>query len=598
MLEDPEFKQRFARENRALVKLQHPHIVSILFVGEEEGLPYAVMQFLPGGDLKVRRKKAMGACVWIPAEMDLPTWLPGIARALDFIHGEGFIHRDVKPANILFDGHGNVFLSDFGVAKVVSDKQTRPGAALTGTGMVLGTPEYMAPELIMGDGFDGRVDQYALAISVYEVLCGRTPFQGTKSETILVKQVTEAIPPLTTMKPDLSRALSDSVAKALSKDPSQRYSHCAEFADAVLQAASLKQPGRATSPSPLSPISDEGAAKPSRARDTAGMGQVRTEVHAALASQSVVANTAGAGSPLRSHWGSLLALWLGLAVVFLGFVTALAVMNSAKTASPDNDGELSEEEKILAVPVAEHREDRDFINSLGMKMLCIGPGRFVGASANSSDGTKWESRTGPVWMAECEVTVAEYFAFLNDQAEKAGHLPEWLRADESVFVDGEHSPYHHGQDPIYQNGMPITGITPAQAVKFCEWLSRHPEEGLQYRLPNREEWICAYRAGTESAYYWGDSFRPGQCNTSAGGIQNARLALTRSHAPNGWGFYNMAGNVSEFLLDGKTAAGGNWKSTQPNQHAAAEILPVTNELWLYGFRVAAIPQRAEGGSGE
>ncbi len=259
MLDDPEFKARFARENRALVRLQHPHIVSILFVGEADGLPYACMQYLPGGDLKDRQTAAgRGRIVPLPPE-DLATWLPGIAKALDFIHAQGFIHRDVKPANILFDGHGNVYLSDFGVAKVISEKQTRPGTSLTGTGMVLGTPEYMAPELIMGESFDGKVDQYALAISVYEVLSGRTPFEGTKSESILVKQVTEAVPPLRTANSRISQVLSDKVMLGLTKDPRGRYPNCTEFADAILDA--LKR-GPATSATIGPPVLEEDIVEP------------------------------------------------------------------------------------------------------------------------------------------------------------------------------------------------------------------------------------------------------------------------------------------------------------------------------------------------
>ena len=101
------------------------------------------------------------------------------------------MHRDVKPANILFDSHGQAYLSDFGVAKVLAAPSRPEATCLTGTGMVLGTPEYMGPELIMGQRYDGRVDQYALAATVYEVLAGRTPFQGPTPAAILVKQTTE-----------------------------------------------------------------------------------------------------------------------------------------------------------------------------------------------------------------------------------------------------------------------------------------------------------------------------------------------------------------------------------------------------------------------
>lgn len=596
MLDDPEFKARFARENRALVKLQHPHIVSILFVGEAEGLPYAVMQYLPGGDLKDRQTAAgRGRIVPLPPA-DLATWLPGIAKALDFIHAQGFIHRDVKPANILFDGHGNVYLSDFGVAKVISEKQTRQGTSLTGTGMVLGTPEYMAPELIMGESFDGKVDQYALAISVYEVLCGKTPFEGTKSESILVKQVTEAVPPLKAVNPSISQGLCDRVMRGLSKDAGSRYATCSEFADAILDA--LKR-GPATSRI-AAPLVDEGIVEPvllepspPKGRETAKVGALKTAVHQSIAPPATAAEAAASATATGSAWGSLLALWVGLALVFGGFISALAMMGTRQTNEDEAERKLTDEEKMLAVPLAAPHPDRDYTNSLGMKMISIGPGRFLGSSG-AADWKKWDKLVEPFWIADGEVSVAQYFAFVNDQAgDKTAYYPEWLKSDNPAFVDGESSAYHQSAQPIYQNGMSITGITYAQMQKFCEWLSGRPGEIMQYRLPTREEWVCAYRAGTETTYYWGDNFQLGQLNTAFGSKRPLTLEATHTLPTNPWRLYHIAGNVAEVLAGGEHAAGGHWKTTQAEHHSGQAVFPVTNELWLYGFRVVAMPKASK-----
>src|SRR5262249_46080616 len=148
MMEDPEFAGRFTREIRSLVQLSHPHIVKVTDVGEWEGSPFAVMQFLPGGSLEDRRPIGAGGHP-LPCEpKEVPGWLGAVAGALDYVHAQGYVHRDVKPANILFDGDGHAFLSDFGVAKVLSSSAAAGGSrtAMTGAGMVLGTPEYMAPE--------------------------------------------------------------------------------------------------------------------------------------------------------------------------------------------------------------------------------------------------------------------------------------------------------------------------------------------------------------------------------------------------------------------------------------------------------------------
>jgi serine/threonine protein kinase len=182
----------------------------------------------------------------------LSNWLADVADALDFIHRR-YVHRDVKPANILFDAHGNALVSDFGIAKAISDgsdpmKQTM----MTQAGMVLGTGPYMAPEVSLGEKYDGRADQYALAVTVYEVLSGQVPFGGTTLQAIILQQTTKKIPPLNEVVPTLSKDLNQAIVKGLNQDPKKRFADCASFAKAVLlatvQAApapEAKRPGRA-----------------------------------------------------------------------------------------------------------------------------------------------------------------------------------------------------------------------------------------------------------------------------------------------------------------------------------------------------------------
>jgi WD40 repeat protein/tRNA A-37 threonylcarbamoyl transferase component Bud32 len=235
LLEEAEFAGRFAREIRSLVRLAHPHIVKVTDVGEHDGLPFAVMQYLAGGSLRDRQQVGPeGGFLPLPVG-ELPGWLPAVASALDFMHEQRYIHRDVKPDNILFDDHGHAYLSDFGIAKVLAGKKQTKQTFQTATGIVLGTPQYMAPELVLGQSYDGRVDQYALAVTVYELLCGRVPFDGPTAVAIFLQQSTQAPPSLMGILPTIPTRVAEAVQRAMAKDPKQRFARCTDFAEALVQ---------------------------------------------------------------------------------------------------------------------------------------------------------------------------------------------------------------------------------------------------------------------------------------------------------------------------------------------------------------------------
>lgn len=235
-LEQPEFRERFLRESRFLVRLTHPRIVTILDVGEHEGIPYFVMQYVGGGSLESRIHSSDGTTAPLPLST-LKDWLPGVAEALDFMHRQGYVHRDVKPANILFDEHGHAYLSDFGLSKLVGNGEEE--SSMTAAGYVVGTPNYVAPEVVLGQAYDGRADQYSLAMTVYEALTGRCPLEGPTATATMVHQTATAPPPPSRFNPRTPEALSRVVLRGLAKSPRQRYGNCVEFAAAVLEAAGV-----------------------------------------------------------------------------------------------------------------------------------------------------------------------------------------------------------------------------------------------------------------------------------------------------------------------------------------------------------------------
>jgi hypothetical protein len=231
----PGFLERFDREARMLQRMWHPNIVPINDIGMLNGRPFFAMPFLPGGSLSARRLRDDEGKP-LPNQVGaLHYWLPAMSAALDHLHAQGVVHRDVKPANIFFDVFWQAFLGDFGVAKVVDDGGgMEREETLTGTNMAMGTEFYMAPEMFAPrPRLSAAIDQYALAVTAYELLAGRRPFTG-ESINVIVEVTTQSPPPLTAFRSDLPASLVHAVHRGLAKRPEDRFSSCGEFCQTVL----------------------------------------------------------------------------------------------------------------------------------------------------------------------------------------------------------------------------------------------------------------------------------------------------------------------------------------------------------------------------
>jgi serine/threonine-protein kinase len=217
--------ERFLREIGIAARLSHPHIVPLIDSGESQGVLYYVSPFVPGGSLRDRlereKRLPIDEAVRIATE---------IGTGLDYAHRNGFVHRDVKPENILFaDDHA--LLADFGIAHVAAGDGVEP---ITKSGMALGTPEYMSPEQATGDGEVGSPsDIYSLACVVYEMLVGQPPFRGSSAIATMAKHVTEKPKRLRTLRPEVPLAIEHAILRALAKIPSQRYATVSEFIGAL-----------------------------------------------------------------------------------------------------------------------------------------------------------------------------------------------------------------------------------------------------------------------------------------------------------------------------------------------------------------------------
>ena len=289
--------ERFEREIQVAASLQQANIVPVLSAGDTNGIPWYTMPFVEGQSLRARLDA--GGALPLAEVMGI---MRDIARALEFAHARGVVHRDIKPDNVLLSG-GTAVVTDFGIAKALSASREAPGGTLTQIGTSLGTPAYMAPEQAAGDPtVDHRADLYALGCLVYELLSGRTPFHDRSPQRMLAAHLTEAPQPVGALRPDAPAALSDLVMRLLEKDPANRPASAAEVGR-ILDAT---------------PASDSFASMPAMLLGRPGVWKRALAAYViAVAVVAFLARAAvtGLGLPDWVFTGALIVMALGLPVI-------------------------------------------------------------------------------------------------------------------------------------------------------------------------------------------------------------------------------------------------------------------------------------------
>jgi len=261
-LHDRTFRTRFEREAEIIASLEHPTIVPVYDYGEEDGQPYFVMRYMPGGSLAERI-----------LEMPLPVAeaariLARLAPGLDAAHAKSIIHRDLKPANILFDQYDEPYISDFGIVKIVEASTT-----LTGKAMTIGTPDYMSPEQASGEMLDGRSDVYSLGIVLFEMLTGSLPYVADTPLGLAYKHVNEPLPHVLDKMPTLPPGCQQVIEKATAKRKEDRYPNVAAMAAALSAVAqSVAAPPKSTTGifAPVKPSKSKAGDKRAKAKATPG----------------------------------------------------------------------------------------------------------------------------------------------------------------------------------------------------------------------------------------------------------------------------------------------------------------------------------------
>ena len=511
--------KRFEREAKALARLTHPNIVGVIDYGDYEGAPYLVMPYLPGGTLKQRLSMPMS---WQEAVHIL---LP-IAQALAYAHEHNIIHRDIKPSNILLTENGQPMLSDFGIAKILENEDS---ATLTGTGVGVGTPEYMAPEQWTGKA-SSQSDIYSLGVVLYELVTGHKPYTADTPAAILLKQATEPLP-----RPGqfvrVPEAIEKILLKAMAKNPEDRYPDMAVFARALEGLLT----GRAVIAQPATTL--KSGTPPVRSTNIALQETTRGGM---LSPQVGQENNLSIQSSKKKKWipwviGAV--VLLALAATFWGipyFAKQGALVPKAMVPTLNASKKTVTLNPTSSLPVgstwtrpADH-----------MVMVYVPAGKFLMGSSNSDSMAGDEEKPqhtvmlDAYWIDKTEVTNLMYAECVNA---KACNLP-------SVFSSQTRSNYYY--DSRFIN-YPVIFVKWIDSNAYCAWAGA--------RLPTEAEWEKAARGPDGRIYPWGNT-KP-TCSLAnyyaEGGTCMNDTSAVGSY-PSGtspYGVMDMAGNVWEWVND-------------------------------------------------
>ncbi|MBF0564067.1 MAG: SUMF1/EgtB/PvdO family nonheme iron enzyme [Nitrospirae bacterium] len=551
------FRERFEREAKAMARLNHPGVVTVHDFIDDGSNYYIVMEKVDGislHDLVNRYPEGM------PLPMVVKIFLK-ILETVDYAHRQGVIHRDLKPANILVTNGDNVKVLDFGIAKLIGDKQLIGSGGTFGT---FGTPHFMSPEQIENSTkVDHRADVYSMGIVLYNMLTSKVPFDGNSDYAIKHAHIAMPPPKVRNVRQDLPEWVDNCIAKALEKDPDNRYSGCKEFIREIEKEALLARniPGGA----------DGGGTKADKPEKIVPTRKARIGGKALVTAASLL---------------------LALLLVVIGVYS-----NNARRPIPTPVITSTPQPTLPpSIPTPQPTPSADYTDPVtGMEFVLVKAkgkcywmgspksetGRFEGGADDETQ--KWTCLKKNFYMGKYEVTNKQFRKF------RPGHDSKDYKG---LSLNGDN--------------QPVVYVSAEDADAFVNWLKG--ETGKNYKLPTEEQWEYACRAGTATSRYWGDDpdkacdyaniYDESAKNAFNFGWEHHKCddgykvtAPVGQFKPNNFGLYDMLGNVwvwtSSTSGGGRVYRGGSWFNSPRNVRCALryDYSPGLSNFSL-GFRLA------------
>ncbi len=480
--EHPEFVKRFEQEAAAVARLRHPNIMLVHDFNHEGSVYYIVFEHIAGNALDKRLKELKEAGLRLPLDEAVQIMIP-LCEAVAYAHERNMIHRDLKPSNVIINLLGQPILLDFGIAKIVGGGQVH-----TATGATIGTAAYMAPEQVVGEEVDHRADIYSLGVMLYEMACGRPPYEGQSALTIMMKHVNEPLPDIRLFNSNLPDVFSAVLVKALSKDPKARFGSAIEMATALREIKQQLNLGTETAAFTTPPIPRD--TPPKTPVPTQPKRETPTEVKTAVTPPQ--AETERLAEPVKTEKKTG-QRWLPFA---LGGILLLALIAAAVFWLPGLFADLPTSEGMVQIP---------------------GGTYTVGADLSGGQYAPPQQITlEPFWIDRFEVSNGQYAAFLaeNDAAPPSN--------------------WRGSSPPVGRDSYPVRGLTWDDADAYCDWQNK--------RLPTEAEWEVAARGEQGLLFPWGDS-QTGVNLPSDDTYASGSVPANRSS----FGVFDMAGNVWEWV---------------------------------------------------